>query len=420
MTKGENLFMKRIASFVLSVALLFTFATAVHAAPQSVSVSLDNEPIDLGGNNPIVEKGTTLVPAKLVLEQLDFIVQWDQENKAVIAQKAGLVLAMQLGSTSAYINDKEEILTIAPRTIDGTAYVPLRFISEAAGYHVAWDKANQTVALETKDASRGFMWKTEKNGNTVYLLGSIHVASTDMYPLRKEIMDAYKSADYLGVEADISKALDPAVQQEAEKLVSYSDGTTLKDHVSAETYADIQEILKDLQIPENAFDPYMAWNVSTGLDSLASQTQGFSGGSGIDMFFLQHAAANNKEIIELESISMQLKMFSNFSDELQEQMLKDSIANYKAGVTAIEPLSEMWKTGNEDQLLELVKATAENEELYKALLEDRNIAMVDKIEGYLNDEEGKTYFIVVGAAHMIGEHGLVPLLEKEGYTVTRQ
>ncbi len=414
------MFMKKLASLVVSFALLFTFVTAVQAAPQPISVSLDKETINLGGNEPIVENGTTLVPAKLLLEQLDFIVQWDPENKAVIAQKAGLVLSLQLDNTTAYINDKEETLPVAPKSIDGTAYAPLRFISEAAGYHVAWSKANQTVALETRDASKGFMWKTEKNGNTVYLLGSIHIAGTDMYPLRKEIIDAYKSSDYLGVEADISKPVDPAMQKELEKLVSYSDGTTLKDHVSPETYASVQEILKELELPANAFDPFMAWNVSTGLDGIASQRQGFTAGSGIDLFFLQNAAVNNKEIIELESIQMQLEMFAGFSDELQEQMLKGSIENYKAEVTAIQPLSDMWKTGSEEQLLELIKATAENEEMYKALLVDRNIDMVEKIKGYLDNEEGKTYFIVVGAAHMLGEHGLVPLLEKEGYTVTRE
>ena len=48
---------------------------------------------------------------------------------------------------------------------------------------------------------------------------------------------------------------------------------------------------------------------------------------------------------------------------------------------------------------------------------DRNIAMVDKIEGYLNSNKEEVYFIVVGALHYPGEHGIVKLLQDKGYTL---
>ena len=41
--------------------------------------------------------------------------------------------------------------------------------------------------------------------------------------------------------------------------------------------------------------------------------------------------------------------------------------------------------------------------------------MTSKIEGYLN--AGGSYFVIVGAGHLIGERGMVELLKSKGYIV---
>ncbi|MNR64131.1 TraB family protein [compost metagenome] len=53
------------------------------------------------------------------------------------------------------------------------------------------------------------------------------------------------------------------------------------------------------------------------------------------------------------------------------------------------------------------------------MLKNRNIAMVEKIDGFLKGSGQKTYFVVVGALHMAGKDGFVSLLEQKGYTVNR-
>ncbi|HBS46997.1 MAG TPA: polysaccharide biosynthesis protein GumN, partial [Paenibacillus sp.] len=57
-------------------------------------------------------------------------------------------------------------------------------------YKVEWSAAQRTITFVANNkatGSTGFLWKVENNGNTVYLLGSIHVANDKMYPLRPEI-----------------------------------------------------------------------------------------------------------------------------------------------------------------------------------------------------------------------------------------
>ena len=52
----------------------------------------------------------------------------------------------------------------------------------------------------------------------------------------------------------------------------------------------------------------------------------------------------------------------------------------------------------------------------KRLLEDRNHRMVERMLPRF-DEGGA--FIAIGAAHLPGESGVLALLERRGYTVTR-
>ncbi|WP_225999808.1 TraB/GumN family protein [Paenibacillus sp. BJ-4] len=73
--------------------------------------------------------------------------------------------------------------------------------------------------------------------------------------------------------------------------------------------------------------------------------------------------------------------------------------------------------GNDEQLLKLTNSFSDDEKYNQAMLIDQNIGMADKIDGYLKNGKNEEYFIVVGAAHYLGEIGIVKLLEDKGYTV---
>ncbi|WP_054742747.1 TraB/GumN family protein [Cellulosilyticum ruminicola] len=51
--------------------------------------------------------------------------------------------------------------------------------------------------------TKGLLWKVQKGNNTVYMLGSIHIADYGVYPFNHNIVDAYKDSDILGVELNL-------------------------------------------------------------------------------------------------------------------------------------------------------------------------------------------------------------------------
>lgn len=392
-------------SLLISVGLLSAAAPAM-AAPQQAAVKINNQSIEFAMNAPIVDQGTTMVPLETTLQAMNVQLGDVQDDTIHVV-----------------IDGKESTLSSKTQLINGVTYAPIRIVGEAAGYAVHWDQQSRTVFLISKatgEAARGFMWEVKNNENTVYLIGSMHFADDSFYPLRSEFEEAFADADYLGVEIDLSKAADEANQKLTMDLGTYQDGTTLKDHVSEDTYAKLGEILQQNGMESNAFDVFKPWVVEMTMTSLKTMDAGYEAAAGIDLYFIQKAMERKLPVIELESYESQLSMFNDFSKELQEKNLSAVLDNFDVLGEDMDQMGEIWKTGNDEQLLELTNSFSEDEEYNKAMLIDRNMLMADKIDGYLKNGKNEEYFIVVGAAHYLGEHGIIKLLEDKGYTIVRK
>jgi len=399
---------RMLLSITISAGLMATAAPAM-AAPQQPAVKVNNHAVQYAGGAPIIEQGTTYVPLKSTLQAMD----------ATLTGAAN-------DTIHAVVNGKTITLKGKLKRINGVTYAPIRVVGDATGYEVRWDAKTRTVLLiskgtETaKTGGKGFMWEVENNGNTVYLVGSIHIADNSFYPLRPEFEEAFAEADYLGVEIDLSKAAGEAQQKMVMDMGMYQDGTTLKDHISGETYAKLGKILQQSGMKPDALDAFKPWVVETTISSLKSVKAGYEAAAGIDLYFIQKAIERKIPVVELESYESQLSMFNGFSKELQEKNLNNALDNFDVLDDGVDKMAEMWKTGNDEQLLELTNSMAAEPEYNKAMLIDRNEKMAEKIDGYLKNGKKEEYFIVVGAAHYLGEHGIIKLLQDKGYAVVRK
>lgn len=400
---------RMLLSLIVSAGIITTAAAPAMAAPQQPAVTVNDQTVAYAGGTPVINHGTTYVPLKTTLQAMDAKLKNAADD-----------------TIHAVVDGKTITLKSKLKRINGVTYAPIRVIGDAAGYEVRWDAKTRTVVLVSKatetaqTGGRGFMWEVESNGNTVYLVGSMHIADDSFYPLRPEFEEAFAEADYLGVEVDVSKAADEAQQQLVMDMGMYKDGTTLKDHVSSETYAKLGKILKESGMKPNALDAFKPWVVESTISSLKAVKAGYEAAQGIDLYFVQKAIERKIPVIELESYELQLGMFNGFSKELQEKNLNLVLDNFDVLDDSVEQLAKMWKTGNDEALLEFTNSMAVDEEYNKAMLIDRNIGMAEKIDGYLKNGKKEEYFIVVGAAHYLGEHGIVRLLEDKGYTVVRK
>lgn len=258
-----------------------------------------------------------------------------------------------------------------------------------------------------------FLWEVRSGTNTVHLLGSIHFARADLYPLAAEIDEAFERSKYLVVEANISDTTTafPALMEKA----FYGSGDSIRNHVSAETLRLLERKLSEYGLELAAFETFKPWLLSFSLLGMDLQRLGILPQHGIDMHFLKKAG--KRQILELESSAEQTRILDGFDDAGQEALLRGALADFEKTRVEMEEIIDSWKAGDTRRVERVFARQARESsalgEVYDELLGSRNRRMVTKIDEYLRS--GETHFVVVGAGHLVGREGLVTLLRERGY-----
>lgn len=265
---------------------------------------------------------------------------------------------------------------------------------------------------------------TDKKGNFLWLLGSVHVGRDDFYPLPDYVMDAFVSSDVLAVECDvIATENDTGALMDAFATLVYTDGTTIKDHIPEDMYNAAVKIMKKEGLYFSAYDYYKPSFWYMFIDSYLYEKIGADSKLGIDRNLLNAAKDAKKEISEIESVKEQYEMLAGFSPKLQEVLLESAIESYNHSEEVkveLEKMLDAWAKGDADYLT----ATEEPEDPEKAALYEEYIYEMETkrnalMTGYAIKalESGKEVFICVGAAHVLGDSGMAARLDAIGYTV---
>ena len=269
---------------------------------------------------------------------------------------------------------------------------------------------------ETDAPHKSFLWGIASDSGAVYILGSIHVASPEMYPLDSTIENAFDQSQNLVVEFDIVGADKSHLTSLLMQKGTYSGGDTLHDNIPADLYKQADEVLEYLGGDISLFNSFEPWVVAMTIEELFMSKYGYTGEYGIDMHFLNMAHEEGKDIFELESAEFQIELFDEFPDEWQVLLLEDIVDN-PPKKKELEQMFKAWKNGDtlkiESLTLEEIEENPELEPVIEKLLDERNFSMVEKIEEFLQDDE--TYFVIVGAGHLVGDNGIINLLKEKGY-----
>jgi hypothetical protein len=263
------------------------------------------------------------------------------------------------------------------------------------------------------------MWKVASPTATVYLIGSIHVATEEMYPLAKEMEEAFVKSDTLVVEVNMNKIDQARLLQFVQEKGMYKDGKTLSGALSKETVKALTDFCGQLGLPAAALELYKPWFVSLQLQVMAIQKAGYDPRLGIDMHFIGQAEKSNKKIEELETAEFQLNMLAGFDAELQAKALAATLDEMKDLKADVGQIKDAWVAGDAKLLSELLSKSSkkhpELREIEKKVVDERNGPMAEKVEAYLKGNQ--TIFLIAGCAHMVGDKGIVKILRDHHFTV---
>lgn len=275
------------------------------------------------------------------------------------------------------------------------------------------------------------LWKVTDpdSGNTMYLLGTIHMLPSDVSDYPADLMDIYNNCDSIAVEYDVT-ALEKDANAQMEYLngMIYSDGSTVKDHISEDTYNKAKDYFDSIGAYSEMLDQYTAGYWINQLSSVMLLRLENIELAGTDTYFISKAQEDGKEVINIEELSMQTDALNAYSDDYADYTISemvDDIDDINDFAESYSELYDLWSKGSGEILIdmdmdldELPDDLLDDHEAYvKLLLDDRNQYMADKASEYIKD--GKNCLFMVGAAHYSGDNGVDNLLEKMGYTVEK-
>jgi len=141
-----------LLSFVVMVASIFgSFNTAF--AADTIEILLDGKKIFLDDSKPFQDtQGSVMVPIRFVSQALGASIGYDKENgiTSVVVKDEKNFVEMKVGQTEALVNGKAKNYGTKIVLKNNRTYVPLRLVGEGLGKKVEWDKVSRWVWIGDK------------------------------------------------------------------------------------------------------------------------------------------------------------------------------------------------------------------------------------------------------------------------------
>ena len=262
------------------------------------------------------------------------------------------------------------------------------------------------------------LWVVKDADSTVYLFGTVHALRPTTGWGTARLDAAFDSADEVWLEivdGEDPAALAPVIQQ-----FGLSPDRPLSSLLNAEEIAELDAAAKTIGASAAQIDPMRPWLAGLSIGIAPILKAGYTPGSGADSILKARATAADKPLKAFETAEQQVRVLAGLTEETQLDFLRATLEDYESAATDLDALVVAWASGDVDGIdrLGVQELKAESDEVYQALIVNRNHNWADQIETLL--EGSGTAFIAVGAAHLAGDESVQEMLEERGITAIRQ
>lgn len=136
--------------------MTFFVVSAAQAAPigqlDEISIIV-NDSVVPSDVKPVVHKGTTLIPLRVLEESLGVSLNWNSSTQTITVIKGDTSGILIIGKPTASVNigdvEEEVALDQPAKIIQNRVMVPVRFIAELFGAKVVWNSTIKTIIIST-------------------------------------------------------------------------------------------------------------------------------------------------------------------------------------------------------------------------------------------------------------------------------
>lgn len=260
------------------------------------------------------------------------------------------------------------------------------------------------------------VWQIEKEGSRLYLGGSIHYLGESDYPLPAAFESAYQRSHVVAFETDIEAMQTADGSRRILERLSYSTGGSLRQDISASTYASLRDFFARRGMPMAQVDQFRPGMVSVMIAVAELQHLGLAG-EGVDVFFDRRARADGRQRLQLESLDRQIDFLAGMGAGREDELLNYTLREARNIGNLMAAMKKAWREGNLDELERIIVQPMAQDfpGIYQDLLPRRNREWLPRLEKMLQDETIE--LVIVGAAHLVGRDGLLTMLRQRGYRI---
>lgn len=145
--------MNKKQKMIVATSLSLLLMGNVFAKPnqQDIKIKINGKSV-ISDVAPFIDNNRTLVPIRVISENLGYNVNWDNQTQKVTVKNDNKVVELTIGKKDVNINGNNSSIDVAPMIKSNRTFVPLRFISESFGNDVKWDNDSRVVKIDKKVA----------------------------------------------------------------------------------------------------------------------------------------------------------------------------------------------------------------------------------------------------------------------------
>jgi uncharacterized protein YbaP (TraB family) len=299
------------------------------------------------------------------------------------------------------------------------AFLGLALLAAACGEKPSVETTTPAPPAAEASPKGPALWKVGDADTTIYLFGTVHVLPPELVWRTADIDKALSESKAIYFETDIDP--DPAkLLPFIQGIGMYPPSQTLSDRLKPVDRTALAAAAAKLDYPMAALDRMKPWFAAVNLSELMITNAGYEVNSGVERKLSPDAISSGKQVRKLETVEEQLGVFAGLPEDVQIQFLMDGVKQMDEESKTLDDMVKAWAAGETDKLDKIMieQDLAESPPIYEALLVKRNSNWVKKLDELIKTEPG-TFFVAVGAAHLIGKDSVIAQLAPMGHVATR-
>jgi uncharacterized protein YbaP (TraB family) len=239
----------------------------------------------------------------------------------------------------------------------------------------------------------------ELKHTTIRLAGSLHLVPAGSV-IPAWVWDAYSWSEDIYLEAN---------GDELSKYAFLPSGALTKDKLPSHLWPRLEAAWP----AGGKIDSQKLWVVT-----MILATSGLGLVHGVEPQITRRAAADSRSIDYLETMSEFAALMDGVNDSVYVNAIAMLLADPTKRARDIADMYEAWITGDVEEIGAVMAriSMAQFPEVQKVIFERRNCNWLPRIAATLSTR--KRTLIIVGAGHLAGTSGLLPLLQRAGYEVS--